>query len=34
VLRIVERHEGRIDFTTEEGKGTTFRIRLPALADA
>jgi signal transduction histidine kinase len=34
VLRIVERHEGRIDFTTEEGKGTTFKIRLPALADA
>jgi signal transduction histidine kinase len=34
VLRIVERHEGRIDFATEEGKGTTFKIRLPALADA
>lgn len=34
VLRIVERHDGRIDFTTEEGRGTTFQIRLPALADA
>ena len=29
VLRIVERHEGHIDFTSEEGRGTTFRIRLP-----
>ena len=32
VLRIVERHGGRIDFTTEEGKGTTFRVTLPAMA--
>jgi signal transduction histidine kinase len=26
---VVERHQGSIDFTTEEGKGTTFTIRLP-----
>lgn len=32
VLRIVERHGGKIDFTTEEGKGTTFRVTLPAMA--
>jgi len=29
VLMIVERHNGRIDFDTEEGRGTTFRITLP-----
>jgi signal transduction histidine kinase len=34
VLRIVERHGGRIGFTTEEGKGTTFTISLPAMAAA
>jgi signal transduction histidine kinase len=30
VLMIVERHRGRIAFTTEPGSGTTFRINLPA----
>jgi signal transduction histidine kinase len=30
VLMIVERHRGRISFTTESGAGTTFRINLPA----
>ncbi len=30
VLMIVERHHGRITFTTEVGSGTTFRINLPA----
>jgi signal transduction histidine kinase len=30
VLMVVERHKGRIDFTTAPGKGTTFRITLPA----
>ncbi len=30
VLMIVERHQGKIDFTTAPGAGTTFRIRLPA----
>jgi signal transduction histidine kinase len=29
VLMIVERHQGKIDFTTAPGAGTTFRIRLP-----
>lgn len=26
---IVQNHHGRVDFTTEEGKGTTFSLRLP-----
>jgi two-component system, NtrC family, sensor kinase len=30
VLMIVERHQGKIDFKTAPGAGTTFRIRLPA----
>jgi len=30
VLMIVERHMGRIEFTSAEGQGTTFRITLPA----
>jgi two-component system, NtrC family, sensor kinase len=30
VLMIVERHHGRIELTSSSGKGTTFRIRLPA----
>ena len=31
VLMIVERHKGRIDFTSRPGEGTTFRITLPAV---
>jgi len=31
VLMVVERHNGRIDFTTRKGDGTTFRIQLPAI---
>jgi two-component system NtrC family sensor kinase len=31
VLMIVERHRGRIDFTSAPGKGTTFRITIPAV---
>ncbi len=30
VLMVVEQHRGRIDFTTAPGRGTTFRIRIPA----
>jgi two-component system NtrC family sensor kinase len=30
VLMVVERHKGRIDFTSVPGKGTTFHIDLPA----
>jgi signal transduction histidine kinase len=29
VLMVVERHNGRIDFDTAEGHGTTFRLTLP-----
>ena len=29
VLMVVERHKGKIDFTTAPGAGTTFRITLP-----
>jgi signal transduction histidine kinase len=29
VLMVVERHNGHIDFETEEGRGTTFRVTLP-----
>jgi len=29
VLMVVERHNGKIDFTTRAGEGTTFRIQLP-----
>jgi signal transduction histidine kinase len=31
VLMVVERHSGKVDFTTKRGEGTTFRIQLPAL---
>src|SRR5213075_2075501 len=30
VLMVVERHKGRIDFDSQLGAGTTFRISLPA----
>jgi two-component system, NtrC family, sensor kinase len=30
VLMVVERHQGTIDYTTQNGVGTTFRISLPA----
>ncbi|HEX8984908.1 MAG TPA: ATP-binding protein, partial [Bryobacteraceae bacterium] len=30
-FRIVQLHNGTIDFTTEPGKGTTFRLRFPAI---
>ncbi len=33
VLMVVERHNGRIDFDTEEGRGTTFRVTLPPAQD-
>jgi signal transduction histidine kinase len=29
VLMVVERHDGRVDFDTSEGRGTTFRVTLP-----
>ncbi|WP_051203204.1 ATP-binding protein [Hugenholtzia roseola] len=29
VRKIVEKHQGRIDFESEEGRGTTFWVRLP-----
>src|SRR5437773_2855164 len=32
VLMVVERHHGTIDYTTQTGVGTTFRISLPAEA--
>jgi len=32
VLMVVERHQGTIDYTTQNGVGTTFRISLPAEA--
>ena len=30
-FRIVQLHNGTIDFTTEPDKGTTFRLRFPAI---
>jgi signal transduction histidine kinase len=32
VLMVAERHGGRIEFTTAAGKGTTFRLTVPALS--
>lgn len=29
VLMVIERHNGHIDFDTQEGRGTTFRVTLP-----
>ena len=34
VLMVVERHQGTIDYTTQTGVGTTFRISLPAEASS
>jgi signal transduction histidine kinase len=31
VLMVVERHKGRVDFTSKMGVGTTFRVQLPAI---
>jgi signal transduction histidine kinase len=31
VLMVVERHNGHIDFISAEGRGTTFRVTLPAV---
>ncbi len=33
VLMILERHQGQIDFTTEEGRGTVFVVRLPGITE-
>jgi signal transduction histidine kinase len=33
VLMVLERHQGQVDFTTEEGHGTIFVVRLPAIAE-
>ena len=30
VRRIVERHDGRLDITSELGQGSTFEVHLPA----
>ncbi|HOL71194.1 MAG TPA: ATP-binding protein [Bryobacteraceae bacterium] len=30
-FRVIQLHNGTIDFTSEPGKGTTFRLRLPAI---
>jgi signal transduction histidine kinase len=34
VFGIIKRHEGSVEIQSELGKGTTFRIRLPAMIDA
>jgi signal transduction histidine kinase len=34
VLMVLERHQGQVDFTTEEGHGTIFVVRLPAVSEA
>ena len=31
-FRVIQMHSGTIDFATEEGKGTSFRMRFPGLA--
>jgi signal transduction histidine kinase len=31
---VLERHQGQVDFTTEEGHGTIFVVRLPAVSEA
>jgi signal transduction histidine kinase len=33
VLMVLERHRGHVDFKTEEGHGTTFVVRLPAVSE-
>ena len=33
VLMVLERHDGRIDFATEPGRGTVFTVRLPAVPE-
>jgi signal transduction histidine kinase len=30
VLMVLERHQGRVDYTSEPGRGTAFVVRLPA----
>jgi signal transduction histidine kinase len=32
-FRVVQLHSGTIDFVSDEGKGTTFRMRFPAMLD-
>jgi len=32
-FRVVQLHNGTIDFTSEPGKGTTFRMRFPIMVD-
>jgi len=32
-FRVVQLHSGTIDFVSEPGKGTTFRLRFPGMAD-
>jgi signal transduction histidine kinase len=34
VLMVLERHRGHVDFTTEQGRGTTFVVRVPAVSEA
>jgi len=34
VLMVVERHRGKVDFTSKPGDGTTFRLAFPAAAQA
>ena len=32
-FRVVQLHGGTIDFVSEPGKGTTFRLRFPGMAE-